>query len=240
MMLRQLLVMVHHVSTMLLFVDTRITGIAMSRGVKSAPLPEPRVAPLQARARERYDVILTTAQAEIAEKGLDALTMYSIARRAGITPTSIYRYFESVEQILIAVTSLIFTDLEAQITKLAESSHSANELIEAFENGLRESWKAFSRNPVAHGLWAASKYLPQLRTIDESLNQRVVSLMCRRFEDLVPNADANAISRVLTLLIGLSTPTFALAARQPRRAQSELIDEFIEMAAARLKQVVGG
>jgi AcrR family transcriptional regulator len=224
---------------MLLFVDARITGIVMPRGVKSLPRPEPRVAPLQARARERYDVILAAAQAEIGEKGFDALTMYSIARRAGITPTSIYRYFESVEQVLIAVTALIFENLEAQIAQLVDASHSADELIEAFENGLRESWKAFSRNPVAQGLWAASKYLPQLRTIDESLNQRVVSLMCRRFDDLAPNADASAVARLLTLLVGLSTPTFALAARQPRRAQSALIDEFIAMAAARLKQVVG-
>ncbi len=225
---------------MLSFVDTRITGFVMPRGVTSPPLPEPRVAPLQARARERYDAILTAAQAEIGEKGLDALTMYSVARRAGITPTSIYRYFESVEQILIAVTSLIFADLEAQIAQLAESSHSADELIEAFGNGIRESWKAFSRNSVAQGLSAASKYLPQLRTIDESLNQRIVSLMCRRFGDLVPNADATAVHRLLTLLVGLGTPTFALAARQPRRAQSALIDEFIAMATARLKQVVGG
>jgi AcrR family transcriptional regulator len=223
-----------------MFVDTRITHIVMSREVENLLLPEPRVAPLQARARERYDAILTAARAEIGEKGLDALTMYSIARRAGITPTSIYRYFESVEQILIAVTSLIFEDLEAQIAQLAESSHSADELVEAFEKGIRESWKAFSRNRVAQGLWAASIYLPQLRTIEESLNQRIVSLMCRRFDDLVPNSDISAVRRLLTLLVGLSTPTFALAARQPRGAQSALIDEFIAMAAARLKQVVGG
>jgi AcrR family transcriptional regulator len=225
---------------MLPFVDTRITAIVMPHKVKDPPPLEQRVVPLQARARERYEVILAATQAEIGDNGLDALTMYSIARRAGITPTSIYRYFESVEQILIAVTSLIFADLETQIAKLAESSHSADELIEAFENGLRESWKAFSRNPVAQGLWAASKYLPQLRTIDESLNQRVVSLMCRRFDDLAPNLDAGAVKRLLTLLVGLSTPTFAIAARQPRRAQSALIDEFTTMAAARLKQVVRG
>jgi AcrR family transcriptional regulator len=212
----------------------------MPREVNNLPIPEPRVAPLQARARARYDAILTAAQAEISEKGLDALTMYSIARRAGIRPTSIYRYFESIEQILIAVTSLIFEDLEAQIARLVESSHSADELIEAFENGIRQSWKAYSRNPVTQGLWAASTYLPQLRTIDEMLNQRIVDLICRRFDDLAPNCDTSAVRRLLTLLVGLGTPTFALAARQPRMAQSALIDEFIALSAERLKHIVGG
>jgi hypothetical protein len=79
-----------------------------------------------------------------------------------------------------------------------------------------------------------------LRTIDESLNERVVSLMCRRFADLAPDGDASAVRRLLTLLVGLCTPTFALAAGQPRSAQSALIDEFIAMAAGRLKQLVGG
>jgi hypothetical protein len=135
----------------------------------------------------------------------------------------------------VAVTSLIFEDLEAQIAQLVESSHSADELIEAFETGIRESWKAFSRNRVAQGLWAASINLPQLRTIDESLNQRIVDLMCRRFDDLVPNGDAGAVRRVLTLLVGLGTPTFALATRQPRKAQPALMDEFIAMATAQLR-----
>jgi hypothetical protein len=64
--------------------------------------------------------------------------------------------------------------------------------------------------------------------------------MCRRFDDLAPNCDTSAVRRLLTLLVGLGTPTFVLAARQPRMAQSALIDEFIALSAERLKHIVGG
>jgi AcrR family transcriptional regulator len=235
--LRQYCVTVHHVRDGAILRVGSLGTVDMPGKANSFPQADVRNPPLQARARERYDVILAAAQAEISDKGLDALTMYGIARRARITPTSIYRYFESVEQILIAVTSSVMADLEVQIDRLVESAQSADELTEAFGRGISESWNAFSRNPVARGLWSASKFLPQLRAIDDAFNRRVIDARCRRFEDLAPSADPTAFRCALTLLVGLSTPTFDLAMRQSRNARAALIEEFIVTATGRLQTV---
>ncbi|MCC6848015.1 MAG: TetR/AcrR family transcriptional regulator [Deltaproteobacteria bacterium] len=206
------------------------------RRTEKPPPTAIRAAPLQGRSRERYERILAATHAEIGETGLDALNMYAIARRARITPTSIYRYFESVEQILVTTASLSFTELEAKIGQLFASAHSTDEWIEAFAASTRAAWRSFSTSPVGRGLFGASKFLPQLRAIDDAFNRRVFESMMRRLQELSPGAATPSARRLLTLLIGLSTPTFDLAIRQPRNARSAVVEEFIAIATDRLRE----
>jgi len=135
------------------------------------------------------------------------------------------------------VASRAIASLEAEIRALVESAASIDELLAASATAIRESWRAFSKNPMAQGLWGASKSLPKLRALDDALNERIVDLWCRRVGEIAPASDASAVRRAVTLWVGLSTPLFDLVRQRPRGSQSALIDEFIATAVHRLREV---
>lgn len=67
----------------------------------------------QARGLARIEQILGAAAAEIAEGGVDAASMNAIARRAGISPGSLYQFF-SDKQSLVALLVERFREMFEQ------------------------------------------------------------------------------------------------------------------------------
>ena len=67
----------------------------------------PRLAtPRQPRARsqERIDLILNAARTLLAAEGVSSLSIYSVAERAEIPPSSVYHFFAGVPALLEALT----------------------------------------------------------------------------------------------------------------------------------------
>jgi len=62
--------------------------------------------PIQRRSRERVELILQAAAELLAEGGVDALTMRSLAERVEIPAATIYRYFANREEIISAYLDL--------------------------------------------------------------------------------------------------------------------------------------
>ena len=63
-------------------------------------------APLNARARVRAEMtaeIVAEARAELADVGAAALSIRSVARRLGVVPSALYRYFPSRDSLLTAL-----------------------------------------------------------------------------------------------------------------------------------------
>ena len=201
--------------------------------------PSGRPPPTQVRSQERYEAILLAAETEIGDVGFEELTITRIADRAGITSTSIYRYFESVEEILAVLTERNIEQLEREIQPLVSESVTTQALIEAFAAALRQSWAMYHSRPVAKGIWTATRFLRNLRELDDALNARSVELFVARGQLLQPNVDAGELRMVLTLFVGLATPMLDLAIHQPKRSQSRIVDEYIELAVARLGKVLG-
>ena len=67
----------------------------------------PRATPRKPRARSqvRIDSILDAARTLLAAEGVSSLSIYSVAQRAAIAPSSVYHFFPSVPALLQALTS---------------------------------------------------------------------------------------------------------------------------------------
>ncbi|HEY0289454.1 MAG TPA: TetR/AcrR family transcriptional regulator [Pseudomonas sp.] len=59
----------------------------------------------RARSQARIDSILDAARALLAAEGVAGLSIYSVAERAGIPPSSVYHFFASVPALLEALTA---------------------------------------------------------------------------------------------------------------------------------------
>ena len=67
---------------------------------RPAPIRKPR-----ARSQARIDSILDAARTLLAAEGVASLSIYSVAERAQIPPSSVYHFFASVPALLEALTS---------------------------------------------------------------------------------------------------------------------------------------
>ena len=79
--------------------------IAMQR---STPVRKPR-----ASSQARIAVILAVARELLAEQGVSSLSIYSVAERAAIPPSSVYHFFASVPALLEALTADIHAAFRA-------------------------------------------------------------------------------------------------------------------------------
>lgn len=69
----------------------------------------------QARSQARIDSILDAARTLLAEQGVASLSIYSVAERAGIPPSSVYHFFASVPALLEALTADIHAAFRASL-----------------------------------------------------------------------------------------------------------------------------
>lgn len=200
--------------------------------------PPTKRAPQQRRAIERIDAILAAAESVLAEDGYDGLTMVKIAAKAGITHTSIYHYFPSIEAILTTLISHLMDDFDAQVTANLAQADSPHSLIEAVLKSLQLGFDTYRSTPVARGLWAATRYLPTLRKIDDEDTARNALRFSERLLQLAPGCDPDATHLCMLLAGSLAVPTFETALGLPESLQERMLQEFLGMIRMRLKQVV--
>jgi len=90
-----------------------VTTAALGRGRDRAPgsgdgrakTVDARRSPQQDRSRAKVDAILDTADAIIADRGLDALTTTIVAERAGVAVGTLYQYFDGIPAIIDALVA---------------------------------------------------------------------------------------------------------------------------------------
>ncbi|MFZ5703564.1 MULTISPECIES: TetR/AcrR family transcriptional regulator [Pseudomonadota] len=127
---------------------------------------DPKVTPLQDRARATYEQIIQATGELLPEVGIERLSTNMIAERAGLTPPALYRYFpnkyailsemgrrlitaenETVEQWLRSDEFAIGSDLQAEIESFAALLDRLRDVVLAHPGG---AWiyRAMSAVPV--------------------------------------------------------------------------------------------
>ena len=84
---------------------------------RSVPLRKPR-----ASSQARINAILAALRGELAEHGAGALSIYSVAERAQIPPSSVYHFFASVPALLEALTADVHAAFRAACSRRPRAS----------------------------------------------------------------------------------------------------------------------
>jgi len=200
--------------------------------------PPAKRAPQQQRALERIDAIFAATEAVLAEGGYEGLTMVGIAAQAGITHTSIYHYFSSVEDILSALTTRLMGDFDQQVENTLASAETSGALVEALLDSLALGFSIYRDNPVARGLWAATRYLPALRRIDVEDSVRNSQLFSERFIALAPQVDRDAIAATTLMTASLAVPAYEAALLLEGSRQDLAMENFLAMIGAHYRALL--
>jgi len=179
---------------------------------QSADVPTP-----DRRARRRQETIeeiLDIAEAVMTEEGVNGLSLSEVARRLGVQPPSIYKYFPS----LMAVYDALFSrgqraNLDVMRTAMAEALPGLDALTKGLEASGR--WSLANRALAQLLFWRpVPSFEPTPASMEPSREmvalQRAVLADAVRAGELGPDADSDdALYLVSTLISGVLTQAFA-------------------------------
>jgi AcrR family transcriptional regulator len=166
------------------------------------------------RRQETIEEILDIAEAVMTEDGVNGLSLSEVARRLGVQPPSIYKYFPS----LMAVYDALFdrgqrANLEVMRVAMADAQPGLDALIRGLEASGR--WSLANRALAQLMFW---RPVPSFEPTPESMNpsremvalQRAALADAVRAGELGPDADSDdALYLVSTLISGVLSQAFA-------------------------------
>ncbi len=177
----------------------------------------PHDRPLNRRARRRQetiDEILDIAEAVMTEEGVNGLTLSEVARRLGVQPPSIYKYFPS----LMAVYDALFQrGQQAHLEVMQAAMADAQPGLDALTKGLEASgrWALANRALAQLLFWRpVPSFAPTADSMAPSI--AMVALQRNAFTDAVhagelgPEADSDEAVYLMSILItGVLSQAFA-------------------------------
>ncbi len=89
--------------------------------MSSARLPEDKTTPRERRRADRLESIREAALALVVEEGLDGFSIHRLAERVDLTVGALYRYFDSVDQILVAVQIDVLDEFDGFLNRVEAS-----------------------------------------------------------------------------------------------------------------------
>jgi AcrR family transcriptional regulator len=169
------------------------------------------------RARRRLETIeeiLDIAEAVMTEEGVNGLSLSAVARRLGVQPPSIYKYFPS----LMAVYDALFdrgqrANLEVMRAAMADARPGLDALTQGLEASGR--WSLANRALAQLLFW---RPVPSFEPTSDSMKpseemvalQRAALAEAVRAGELGPDADSDdALYLVSTLISGVLSQAFA-------------------------------
>jgi len=100
---------------------------------------------------ERKDQILNAAEQVFTKKGLDEARMDDIAEKTGLSKGTLYLYFKSKDDLIIAILDRIFQSAFAQLTSRKNTQLNATDAILQFTEETSRDYKRMLRlMPVAY------------------------------------------------------------------------------------------
>lgn len=193
-----------------------------------------RRVPVQERSRARVETILEAAAGVAVEQGVDALNTRSIAQHAGLSVSSIYQYFASVDEI---VFELIARDMEEMDNQFATDLGALPEytLSGVVETVMRAFVTVYRRRPAFVEIWLRGRTTAAVQAYGREHNVRIAAQLRTFLDDLgLLSPDAPQEAGVLAVEIG--DRCFQLAFEHQLKGDEFLIEEGIKLISAYLER----
>lgn len=179
----------------------------------------------QARARRTYEALLSAAEQEFSDRGYDATQTPDVARRAGVSVGTFYRYFEDKKEVLLEVLKRDLTQgRDMVLSGLTPERLAADTRRQTIETALTILLENTNRNP---GLERVFKEM-SLRDEDVAfLRSAYEDEACRRIAAVIasvcsPEEVADPLATAYVILISVvECASVAAGSRGPTPLEAE-------------------
>lgn len=183
--------------------------------------------PQQERGQRRVDAILDAAAAIVAEEGVPAATMHTIARRSGTTIGSMYHFFPDRDAILVALAERHGHAIREMALGLATVDWSQLSLEAAVDRYVETCIDYVRQHPdllrVAH---VAQAIRPDIRDGDASPEEQLMivttAIVAARSPHVTPAQRSARAATMLALVEGVVERSARRAAPSPAVMYREL------------------
>lgn len=185
-----------------------------------------RRTPAQQRSRERVSAILAAAKALISEKGAAQLKIQDIAARAGVTPASIYQYFDSKQAITHALAERLFSGMHEMVSEHLPKADTVQEAYEVLRQLVERLYQVYLDDPALYDVWVSISADKSVQAIDLEDSRRTAELT---FESLKPFYDEQhweRISQASFMLAHLAGSAVRMAVTLDEREGRAVMDSF--------------
>lgn len=198
--------------------------------------PALRKMPTQARAKLRFEAILSAATDLIAVGGSDNLKMSDVASAAGVPIGSLYQYFPDKAAILLTLADRIMDRVRTGLVEAMGSVETLAEAEEALGVTLKAYYQMFLEEPVARDIWfgvQANKTLHELDMEDSRANGEIAFRALRKF---APRKNWKNLEATCFLIMQLSGMAVRLAVSLERKEGDRIIAIYDAMIRRELLQ----
>ena len=193
--------------------------------------PQRRRQPVQARSRERIDLIIDTAAALVDSCGAESVTTTLIAEHAGISVGSIYSYFRDRSAIFDAIVRRSIARLDI-VAFEARDRHVGSDFVTASCAVIDAIAELYRTAPGFRSLYLSQFVSPEmLATMQESDEEHVRLLLERMRRDSGQYLDCDDPAMAMRLYVGLVDKGLDLAFRIDPAGDPQMITETKEAVA---------
>lgn len=143
----------------------------LSASERAIRTPSQRVTPVQERSRQRIDGILAAAAGLLQAQGIEAVSMLAIAEAAGMTPATVYRYFDNRIAVFAALAERTMAEVDAALTSKLQAMAAAEAL--SAKALLDLLYRAYRDAPGYVAILRALRAEPALQALVAESNRRM-------------------------------------------------------------------
>jgi AcrR family transcriptional regulator len=199
-----------------------------------------RKQPMQQRARERLDRILSSASELIARTGSDRLKMGELAERVGISIGSLYQYFPDKSAVIRSLAERYNLESRACISGALDKVHDVESLKSAYLGLIDEYYALFLSEPVMRDVWSGMQADKQLMALDLEESRLCASMLADAMKRAFGDIDRVEVEASALLIWQLGESTMRLAISLDRAEGDAMVEAFKRMTMRELLAMQGG
>jgi AcrR family transcriptional regulator len=194
-----------------------------------------RATPSQARARNTFEAVLSTAGDLLGEVGFERLTTNLVCERAGMTPPALYRYFPNKYAILSELARRLMDAQDDAVFAWVEAGglQAANLEIAVEKNRrLQQQVNEITRR-IPGGIWImrALRAVPLLRDIRIASRDKVAKHISERLTEVYPAVPERELFRAARLTTEVAYAATEMVLEEPALDEARINEDVCWMVA---------
>jgi AcrR family transcriptional regulator len=156
--------------------------------------------PVQARGRERFDLILRTGREQLAQVGVDGFTFDGLAAAAGIPIGSVYQFFPNKHALICELSSQDTDALAAALARAADQfpSEDWQDDVDRLIDHLADLWRS---EPGRRHVWLAMQSTALTRSLAAEQTGRITDQVVPLVAWLLPSGSGRRSRTVAEVVV---------------------------------------
>jgi len=211
--------------------------------VTARPDLERKRAPLQPRAVETFERILSASAALLGEVGIERISTNLVCQRAGISPPALYQYFPNKYAILHELSLRLMAQQNHLLRPWAVPDTfrlSEADLAKSMVELLMQMHALTETSPAGVWVTRALRAVPALQGVRHSSHEAVTDLVLEPFMQVHPKADRARARLTLRLGFDVLYAAHELLFDEPELDARAVAATMSEMVAAQVCRLTAG